>query len=213
MLIEILPNTVIAVEKFGPFSGSLLGPEEDAILHAAPARRMEFAAGRACAREALRQIGLPDRPILRGPSREPVWPTGICGSITHCIGYCAAAVSRVGSHVGLGVDAEPNEPLPADTRATIATNDDLSLLRELPGGEIHWERLLFSAKESVFKAFYPLYRQWLGFQEVSIRFNPEQQTFEASFSGKSAANGPLVWPGRFTARNRFVVTAIVLPAR
>jgi 4'-phosphopantetheinyl transferase EntD len=111
----------------------------------------------------------------------------------------------------LGVDAEPNEPLPTEARATIATDDELTLLRELPDGEIHWERLLFSAKESVFKAFYPLYRQWLGFQEASIRFNPEQQTFEAMLRTRSAGNGQMLWPGRFALSDRYIVTAVVLP--
>lgn len=213
MLTEILPPGVMTVETYAPFSGSLLGPEEDAISGAIPERRTEFAAGRTCAREALSRLGLPAQPIRRGPVREPLWPAGICGSITHCSGYCAAAVARVDSYSSLGIDAEPNEPLPADALRIVASDDELALLRALPKGEIHWQRLLFSAKESVFKAFYPLTHQWLGFLQVFVRFAPDQQSFEASLNRESTRNAPLLWRGQFAAADGYLATAVVLPPR
>jgi 4'-phosphopantetheinyl transferase EntD len=36
------------------------------------------------------------------------------GSITHTRGFCAAACARSDDYLSLGVDAEPDEPLPAE---------------------------------------------------------------------------------------------------
>ena len=85
----------------------MLWPEEAAaVQHAVEKRRREFAVGRMLARAALAAIGDPPSAIPTGNHREPVWPAGIVGSITHCAGYCAAAVARDAMVVALGIDAE-----------------------------------------------------------------------------------------------------------
>jgi 4'-phosphopantetheinyl transferase EntD len=83
----------------------------------------------------------------------------------------------------------------------------------MPG--IYWDRLLFSAKESVYKTWFPLARRWLGFESADVRIDPEQGTFTVQLlvPGPLVHGSPLsVLRGRWVADHGFLVTAIVLPA-
>src|SRR5438067_555135 len=77
-----------------------------ALASAVHKRRVEFAAGRWCAREALRVCAadLAESVIEIGAQREPCWPAGVVGSIAHTNGYAAAAVARSADVIGLGID-------------------------------------------------------------------------------------------------------------
>ena len=79
---------------------------------------------RTCARIALGRLGLPPAPLLSGPKREPLWPDGVVGSITHCDGYRAVAVARADQLASIGIDAEPHAELPAGILARIALPAD-----------------------------------------------------------------------------------------
>jgi len=149
-----------------------LFPEErEHIAQAVAKRRLEFAAVRRCARRALQELGYPPVPILPGEQREPQWPEGVVGSMTHCAGYCAAAVARTGDVSALGIDAEVHAPLPEGVLDLVSLESERARLAELTErtpGSVHWDRILFSAKESVYKAWFPLTRRWLGFEEADI---------------------------------------------
>jgi 4'-phosphopantetheinyl transferase EntD len=215
---RLLPATVRWAESFELRSDHELFPEELALIERAVAkRRDEFASARACARTALAELGRPPAPILRGPRGEPLWPRGVVGSITHCAGYCAAAVAPAGPTVAIGIDAEPDRPLPEGVLETVglpAERDRASAARaERPGP--HWDRLLFSAKESTYKAWYPLTGRWLGFEEAEIRIDPA-----GTFSAHLLVPGPVVagrevrqFPGRWLAARGLVVTSIAVEAR
>ena len=87
-----------------------------------------------------------------------MWPAGIRGSMTHCAGYAAAAVGPISRISAIGIDAEPDAPLPdgvLDLVATAAERDRLAVTPRKPDIP-HWDRLLFSAKEAVYKAWFPL---------------------------------------------------------
>src|SRR4051812_9450636 len=90
----------------------LFPSEREALGSAVEKRRREFTTGRACARQALSRLGTPVVALPSGPHGEPLWPAGTVGSITHCRGYRACAVARSEAVTALGIDAEPNEPLP-----------------------------------------------------------------------------------------------------
>ena len=77
--------------------------------------------------------------------------------------------------------------------------------------EVGWDRLWFSAKESVYKAWYPLRHEWLGFEEVGIELSTNG-TFLARIRRADTAPLPRVVSGRWTRGNGVVVTALVLPA-
>jgi 4'-phosphopantetheinyl transferase superfamily protein len=100
----------------------------------------------------------------------------------------------------------------------IALDAERARLGELQAGNprgIYWDRLLFSAKESVYKTWFPVARTWLGFESADIIIDPRAGTFTA----RLLVPGPLVGGtpltslnGRWLADNGFLVTAAVLPA-
>jgi 4'-phosphopantetheinyl transferase EntD len=213
----ILPPEVIAAEAFGDVPGGTLFPaEEAAIARAVDKRRREFSTGRACAHAALVTLGVPPAPILRGPQGAPEWPDGVVGSITHCAGYRAAAVARAREMLTVGVDAEPDEPLPDGVLDRIAVAEERAWLRE-EGGSVpgaNWDRLLFSAKESVYKAWFPLTGRWLGFEEAVITIDPAA----GGFTARLLVPGPVIggqpvtaFSGRWAAGRGLVLTAVAVP--
>lgn len=176
----LLPPDVVVVEMFADPPVVELYPEEAAVVaQAIEKRRREFATVRLCARTALAQLGVAPCPILPGATREPQWPDGIVGSMTHCDGYRAAAVARLGSVVSVGVDAEPHGPLPDGLEESVALPEERRTLARLRAShpDVAWDRLLFSAKESVFKAWFPLTGRWLDFTECVITPDPRLGTF------------------------------------
>ncbi|MDQ2587667.1 4'-phosphopantetheinyl transferase family protein [Saccharothrix yanglingensis] len=219
MITDLLPPPISAVDYFGDPDGVVLFPEEEEhVAKAVDKRRKEFATGRHCARAALAGLGHAPVPLLPGPKREPTWPAGVVGSITHCRGYRAAAVGRVGEVWTIGIDAEPNEPTPEGVLEAIAVPGELARMPALraAGDEVAWDRLLFSAKETVYKAWFPLTRAWLGFEDAEVTINPDDGTFSA----RVLIDHPVVdgttldgFTGRWLAREGFVVTAIAVPAR
>ena len=191
MIADILPPAVAAAEAFGDLPDAELYPGEEAVIaHAADKRRREFATGRACARTALAKPGVPGGPILPGSRGAPQWPPGVVGSITHCAGYRACAVALDRAVVAIGVDAEPNRGLrDGALRAVCAEAEEariLALRTAIP--EVSWDRLLFSAKESVYKAWFPLTGRPLRFRAVCVDFDPVRTTFSA----RLLVDGPVV---------------------
>jgi 4'-phosphopantetheinyl transferase EntD len=219
MIEQILPPPVAAAESFGDDSGATLFPEERAVIaNAVAGRRREFATGRACARAALARLGQPAVAVLRGPDGAPQWPEGSVGSVTHCVGYRAAAVAAAKDVVSLGIDAEPNEPLPDHGMLDlIASHSERVRLRELATGSpgTSWDRLLFSAKEAVYKTWYPLARRWLDFESADVIIDASGGTFAARLlvPGPLVNGSPLtLLHGRWLFRHGLLVTAIVVPA-
>jgi 4'-phosphopantetheinyl transferase EntD len=197
LLEGLLPADVVVVELFvDPPSVDLFPQEAEFVAQAVDKRRREFATVRLCARAAGAQLGIAPQPIVpvqRGPawaSRAPRWPAGIVGSMTHCDGYRAAALARSAVVASVGMDAEPNVPLPGEVRELIALPEERRALDQLADSYPHvaWDRLLFSAKESVYKAWFPLTGRWLDFSECSIAFEPNLGTFIGSLK----VPGPVV---------------------
>ena len=218
MISEILPEVVASAEAFGDLPDAALFPAEEALIaRAVQKRRREFATGRQCARTALGALGIAAVPILPGQGGAPQWPSGIVGSITHCAGYRAAAVARAGEVKTIGLDAEPAQTLPAEVLGLVALPDERDRLSDLARAapRICWDRLLFSAKESVYKAWFPLARRWLGFADADITINAADGTFEArllvtapEFSGVPSAG----FTGRWLIDEGMILTAITVLA-
>ncbi|MGW4564444.1 4'-phosphopantetheinyl transferase family protein [Streptomyces sp. NPDC004561] len=224
MIEELLPESVVAVEahRDDPLWDAPLYPEEEALVARAVAkRRREFAAVRGCARRAMEKLGVPAQPVVSGERGAPQWPAGLVGSMTHCDGYCAAALVRATDLASLGIDAEPHGPLPEGVGPSVflpAETERLTrLARQRPA--VHWDRILFSAKESVYKAWYPLTRKWLDFSEADIALHPGP---DGSASGTLRAEllvpGPRVgdrrlqvFDGRWAVRDSVVTTSVVVP--
>ncbi|MFF4986564.1 4'-phosphopantetheinyl transferase [Streptosporangium saharense] len=211
MIDRILPSWVASAEAFDDPPEATLFPEEEAVVaRAVGKRRREFTTARHCARQALGSLGLPPVPILPGERGAPTWPGGVAGAITHCAGYRAAAVSL--EALTVGIDAEPHEPLPQGVLGAVSLEAERKELQQLDG-DVHWDRLLFSAKESVYKAWYPLALRWLDFEEAHVTFDPS-----GAFTARLLVEGPLVegrpltgFDGRWLVADGLLMTAIARP--
>jgi len=210
MMEDLLPSKVASVEVLEDDPAASLFPEEAAQFGwAVESRTREFTTARSCARRALTKLGLAAAPILRGPKREPLWPPGVVGSITHCRGYRAAAVALKSDLWSIGIDAEVHDELPPGVPDHVLIEHETAWLLNAPAG-IHWDRAVFSAKESVFKAWFPLTRRWLGFEDVAVTFHPTNGTFDA----RLLVAAPVIrgraltgFSGRFLVRHGLVLTA------
>lgn len=217
MLERILPGQVAIAEAFDDrIAAPLFEAEEAVIKRAVAKRRREFATVRRCARQALADLDVPPAPIIPGARGAPRWPAGAVGSMTHCDGYRAAAVARAGRIASIGIDAEPHGPLPSGVLDMIALAEEHRMIAELPVSDgVRWDRLLFSAKEAVYKAWFPLTRRWLGFEDAAIRLDPA-----GGFHARLLIQGPVTeFTGRWLLGDGLLITAIAeyagarIPAR
>ena len=216
MIASLFPEGVIVVRATPEMESDPLHPEESVRAQRMGAkRRLEYARGRACARRALAELGIEGFALLSGEKREPLWPDGVVGSLTHCRGFCAAAVARRGSVLGIGLDAEPTGGLSARVLDRVCTAEEKGRLEALARrADCDWGTLLFSAKESLYKCYFPLTRSFLGFRDAEIRLDPDTSSFTARLLRDAApsALGARSFRGRFCAENDHVITAVTLTA-
>jgi 4'-phosphopantetheinyl transferase EntD len=205
---ELLPRK-IAVVEIRDRGGELpaLFPQEAAqVQRAIESRRREFVIGRACARAAL--VLLDDRPPLAipvGDGRAPVWPDGVVGSITHSEGFCAAAVAHGSEFAAVGIDAEGLRPLPVGVSRLVVRPAELC---GLPS-EISWDAVAFSAKEAVFKAWFPLTGKWLDFLDVELSIDVRAGGFVAVVRPTARQkDAPAEFAGRFSLESGLALTAV-----
>ncbi|MFI9644814.1 4'-phosphopantetheinyl transferase [Streptomyces sp. NPDC052040] len=217
MIDAILPAAAMGAESFGDEPDAWLFPEERAALgEVGEARRREHTTVRHCARRALGGLGHAPAPLLPGLRGAPRWPDGVVGSMTHCAGYRAAAVAHRSDVHALGIDAEPHAPLPEGVLDFITLPEESAHLAELAlrNPQVHWDRLLFCAKEAVYKAWFPATHSWLGFDEAVISpaadgtlhvrvlaAPPPQQTC-----------APKEFEGQWLVRDSLVLACVALPA-
>lgn len=195
MLESIVCRRVVTEETFGDHPAEWLYPQEAAaVANAVDSRRREFATVRGCARRA--RAG---------------------GSMTHCAGYRACALAEARAIATLGIDAEPDGPLPDGVLPRVADAAEREHLdafsRRVPA--VHADRLLFCAKEAVYKAWFPLAHRWLGFEDAEVTIDPGG-TFTARLRipGPLLAGEPLTgFTGRWLAADGLVLAVIARPAR
>ncbi|NUO58513.1 MAG: 4'-phosphopantetheinyl transferase superfamily protein [Hamadaea sp.] len=213
MIERILPPDVVAVEAVVDTVAEPHPDEAALVARAVPRRRQEFVTTRQCARQALARLGCPPVAIGTGPRGEPLWPDGVVGSLTHCAGYRAAVVARAVRVSAVGIDAEPNEPLAPGVLDAVSSSAERADLARYAG--VCVDRLLFSAKESVYKAWFPAVGTFLDFGQASLRF-----TADGAFTAELAVSAPereasrAVWAdgrprGRWMVAGGLVLTAVV----
>jgi 4'-phosphopantetheinyl transferase EntD len=217
-----LPNIVGAILPAGVYYSETMidtdaldaFPEEQAIVqNSVSRRRKEFFTVRRCAREALSEMGIRPAPILSGAHGEPLWPDGVVGSMTHCPNYRAAVVASRDRFSTVGIDAEPNLALPDRLVSMICMGNEIDQLKEWPLSGVALDRLMFSAKEATYKAWYPLTHRWLGFEDVTVTIY-----VDGSFDARLLVDGPHVdkhrlglFSGQWVASHDLLVTSIVVP--
>ncbi|MFE5678078.1 4'-phosphopantetheinyl transferase [Streptomyces erythrochromogenes] len=216
MIASLLPPAVAFAEEFGdPPGGFLFAEEAELVARSVPLRRREFTTVRVCARRALAELGLGPSPLLPGPRGAPRWPEGVVGSMTHCVGYRGTVVALDRHITAIGIDAEPAEPLADGLLEAIALPVEQAHVRRLSRArpQIAWDRLLFSAKESVYKATFPATGVRLDFCDASITIDPFNGTFRARLLVPGLVVGGRWYDsldGRWSATGGLLLTAITI---
>lgn len=211
---DLLDPAVGSHEEFDDVAGLVLYPSERELVNgASDARVREFATVRHCARTALAALGYDAAvPLTHGSSRQPLWPDGIVGSMTHCRGYRAAAVAAATHFASIGIDVERHAPLPDGILEAVTRPEERDQIHFLSSikANVSWPRVLFSAKEATYKTWYPLTGRWLGFHDVSISLDAN-----GGFVAKLLVLGPVVsdsrvsaFNGRWSVNRGLVLTAI-----
>lgn len=213
VLRRLLPTTVrvVATRDDAP-ADELFAAEAAHIARAVAPRRADFAAVRHCARVALAQLGIERGPMIPGERGAPPWPTGVVGSLTHAAGLRVAAVARDGDIASLGIDVEAAAPLPDGVLDTVALPREKASLRRL---DPLFGRVLFSAKEALYKTWFPLTLRWLDFEDAEVLVDSD-----GTFTARLLVEGPTVdgrrvqtLTGRWSVADGIVATAVALPRR
>ena len=215
----LFPPAVVIRDRRIPGDPAELHPAEaEDVARAVPKRIAEFAAGRACARAALAELGVNEFALRAAPDRQPLWPAGFIGTITHTAGFCAAAVAPRASMLAIGLDTEIVGAPTQDIWPTIARSEELAWVRTLPPGEQPAAvTLLFAVKEALYKCQYPLVGEWLDFHDLRVEadgWGKSTGTFAvcATRSIGFARRVALPIVGRYLFHEHFVSAAVAVPA-
>ncbi|QQM66758.1 4'-phosphopantetheinyl transferase family protein [Actinomyces weissii] len=201
---------LVAIESFSPLQ-CILFPEEIAYLEGASfARRSEFKTVRRLAAEALATLNI-RRPIMV-PSYggAPTWPTEVIGSLTHCKGYAAAAIAYRAIVDAIGIDAERNIPVTSRTFQIATNKTEQEYLDTVTSIDpTITNRLLLSAKESAFKAWFPKEHKKLLLRDIRIEIHAG-----GSFCAKLPIGGRTcsLHYGRWMRSADLLITAFIVPS-
>ncbi len=192
----------------------VLHPLEEAALGIAvsPKRRTDFRLGRAAARQVLESIGFPVvTPVLKGQHREPVWPQGVVGSIAHGSGYGIAAAAWQQDVPAIGIDIQKIEDRYTDDLiARFADPTEFEWVRSDAAKRTERAVKLFSAKESVFKAIYPIGRVWFAFDVAHLVPAADENSFKASVRIPSISSNEIEMDIGISHFNGHIITGALL---
>ncbi len=203
----------IHCQPVGNYLDELFEQEIDLIKNASALRKQAFSSGRRCAREAMLAAGTPAAALLIGKARQPQWPPGVVGSISHCTDLAIACVSGATGLAALGIDIENIGDFSALPKGYLFTQNERQWLQSVPEStRTNQAYLIFSAKESLYKVLHPVCGAFIDFLEVELKINAREKIF--SFVGVSANVINLLQAyrpeGRFELTNSHVITGITL---
>ena len=143
---------------------ALLAEEAHSITSPLIGVRRASGAARIVGRALLARLGYAACAVPKSPSGAPLWPAGVTGSFAHDERVAVAAVALCRDVAAVGIDVEPAELLPPELLDMVATPQE----RRRLGDDPYRGRLLFAAKEAVYKAVYPLDRIFLDYHDVEV---------------------------------------------
>ena len=189
-------------------------PYADTLQRAVPKRQAEYLAGRYCAKRALSLLGSNQTVVQSGHRRQPIWPTGVVGSISHSNEAAIACVSRCPNIIGLGIDLEEN--IKTETmekiESSILTERDRRWLSETNLAKEQLFTIIFSLKESFFKAVFSQVKKYFDFDAVSIKHIDEDNNtlqFQINYNLSESIVAGQIYQGKYrTWINNMVVTFI-----
>lgn len=163
-----------------PHSFDLLANEKSLTHKMGKKRLNEFRAGRFCMRRALAELNFTNTSILIGGNREPVLPSNIVGSISHCSNLAGAIALKNTQISSIGIDIELSQGLEDKLIPIVCTSNEQSNLDSFGNRNLN-AMLLFSIKESVYKCLNPLLRIWLDFHDLDIKLQ-ENDSYSVVFT-------------------------------
>ncbi len=185
-----------------------LSPAERAVVASAVAKRQhQFSTGRWLARRVLAEMGYPDFALLRDADRLPRWPENVVGTISHKDTLCIVAIASTRDRLALGVDIEPDEAIAPGLERLVCRPRERDWLQSATGPSDRGRRCraIFSAKEAVYKAFFPRLRQFWGFRDVEVEIRFDEDRFLAQLPD-SADRREI--EGRIFRRQGWILTAV-----
>lgn len=210
----LFPGGIVATEARAAVPISLLFPQELAHIEAAvEKRRLEFAAGRVCARQSLASIGFAEAPLVATPDGAPSWPNGAIGSISHTDGYCVAVAGLTEQFRGVGVDAEVLGRVLPDLWSLVFRAEEINRLRSLSySRRMEMATIMFSAKEAFYKCQFAVTRNWLGFEDVVVEAAENEFSISVFDQQIKARLDGHVFIGKFAIDSPRVVCGIAFRA-
>ena len=209
------PQCALAVQRYDSPEIPLPPPNDPALDRAVEKRQREFSAGRAAAATALSRLDVLNAVIAIGENRNPLWPLGVVGSITHTAGLAVAVVARQKEISSLGLDLELTEAVKEELWASLFNQTEIAWLSAIPRGQqARWATVIFCAKESFYKLQYPLSGQWVDFHEADVAVSSETGEFLLTCLHPIVIKklGCTRFAGRFASDLRFTLTAMYLGA-
>lgn len=177
-------------------------------------RRCEFLAGRIACQNALKKIGHKTPfEIKNGENREPLWPHNIVGSITHSQNNAIARVAFKYDFIAVGIDFEQimTDELAHKLWPKFASDEEFKELKHAGShySDAQLTTLIFSAKESIYKALFPLEKRFFGFEAVSLhKWDFSAHTFLIKNRSLTVDFKHIQLFGKFTFSNTHVFTEV-----
>ncbi len=165
---------LVMVAPVGSIAADLWPEERRSVRRAITSRQREFATGRACARRLLSRLGCPEVALPADSDRVPCWPDGFVGSISHAGELCVVVVGDRTTIGGVGIDIESDGPLERELWDIVLGEGERASLMTWPDDQRQIRaKLLFSAKEAVYKLQFPVTRARIDFHAVEIELGTE----------------------------------------
>lgn len=157
-------------------------------------RIKDFSTGRFCARKALAAIGHENAEILMGDDKQPIWPDGYIGSISHSAKLVGAVTAKAAHIRSIGLDIETIGKIKPEMWRIIYTDSEAEFLNTFTGEELaYYTILLFSFKEAFYKLQFPLTKTFLEFTDVEIKYRGNKFELQVlkDFPAKKSLAGSL----------------------
>lgn len=212
---NLLPENVVVEESRIEDAQGVLFPEEEALIaRAIQKRRKEFTAGRTCLRKALKRLGVPSAPILQSKMRSPKVPRGYTATISHSGEFCAAAAMKKGEYESIGIDIEEYSLLEPNIEKWILVPSEQNMIKRLPNySHVHWAKIIFSAKESFYKAYFQITEEYLDYLEAEFAIEPESKSISCRLLKPPPVSDleGRTFQGRYKIADGHIFTAFAIP--
>ncbi|MAZ45147.1 MAG: hypothetical protein CMD74_00390 [Gammaproteobacteria bacterium] len=205
---EDLEKMTFALDIAGDHRSELTDKEFSLIEDSSVERQIEFSTGRWLAKIAVNKHCGAKLELLADSENRPIWPTGLFGSISHTKPLVLVGVLDRDDSTTIGIDIEQANRVKQRLFKKLFTRKEVI---EHEQSLSDWAGVIFSAKESVFKALNPLTDNYLGFLEVEISLNWQARTFEASYNGSRYTSRVIEkGKGYFILLDEYLVTIFII---